>query len=260
MGLDVYLHRYTMDRAKVKADEAAVEAAEAEAWRFDGRGYQAITDTEKEQARAVVAAAKAAFGIVGDCHPGREDVKIDSAKHPEHMFKIGYMRSSYNDGGANAFLHRHGVAGLYEIFGFSRGEHNCEDFAPDWEASRARAEAALTALRAKDDGLDIWEVGQPIHAIAGSKADILNAARQRLSGPSSFGAFSDGTGTYFTKPCSVVAVVNGAPGFLGSGVYVVTKSDASFDWYAQALEVVIEMIDYVIAQPDREAFSMYWSA
>jgi hypothetical protein len=41
--------------------------------------------------------------------------------------------------------------------------------------------------------------------------------------------------------------------------YLVYESDG-LEWYAQALDIVVETCEWVIAQPDREALYLHWSS
>ena len=76
-------------------------------------------------------------------HSSREKIEQDSKKHPEHMFKIGYFRSSYNGGGINSVLDSLGFGGLYWIF----DNKDQYEFAPDWEKSLKRVREVLDKFR-----------------------------------------------------------------------------------------------------------------
>jgi hypothetical protein len=262
MGLDVYLYRYDQPIDSVRTEQAEMEAAEEKIWSAAGN-YDSLTDEQKKDVRSKIDAMNASAGWVkGEYswrHPAEHRIEMKSAKHPDHMFEIGYYRSSYNSGGINSILKRMGCLDLNEIF--DAGDYI---FSPDWKASRDRAAAALEQFKAKNDGLDIEEVSIPIHLIEGDKAAILNKVREEITKkPFEEGSgWSNGTGTYFPGGREQVAIVYGKPGFLGTGIYVVTRNrpkDGEHNWYEQALEVVIESIDYVLAQPDPNVYCFHWS-
>ena len=49
------------------------------------------------------------------------------------------------------------------------------------------------------------------------------------------------------------AVINGT-----DRVYLIYEADLS--WYQQALEIVLETIEYVLSQPDKEKYVLHWSS
>ena len=84
-----------------------------------------------------------------------DHVSIDSTRHPEHFFKIGYWRSSYNDGGINAVLRQYGLPDLYEMCGVDK---NDDAPAMDWPRVLADATAAIMAFDAAADLMEdrVW--------------------------------------------------------------------------------------------------------
>ena len=70
-------------------------------------------------------------------------------------------------------------------------------------------------------------------------------------------AYSNRYGLFFPKPAQIVGVIPGSK--YGSRVaYVILDGDPT-PWYLQALEIVLETIDYVLAQPDRDTYYLHWS-
>ena len=128
------------DRAKIERDEAEYERRSAVIWKEDdGRRYEDIPDAEKETARAAVAemAREIGVGEWGES-PLKQKIKLPSATYPDHLFKIGYLRSSYNSGGTNHVLRNALDKDLYWVFGYE-GNAEPDNEAPDWQASRDRA-------------------------------------------------------------------------------------------------------------------------
>src|SRR6478736_5285205 len=113
MGLDVYLYRYEVPldvyaerkAAAEKLDEELAERIEREVgFPIDSEGkrdWKAATQEQKDAYFAKVEQLRAENGLDTHGEPAGlcEKVEINSALHPEHMFKIGYFRSSYNEGG-----------------------------------------------------------------------------------------------------------------------------------------------------------------
>src|SRR6185295_11284101 len=140
MGLDVYLYRYDVEKAVMDKLEKQYETASNKAWHFGGKTYEQLTAAEKSQARATNKATALKLGLDKDGeHPGKVKIEIDSALYPDHMFKIGYLRSSYNDEGINRVLRNAGLHDLSEIF--QPGERYA--FRPDWDEALARAKYVL---------------------------------------------------------------------------------------------------------------------
>ncbi len=152
MGLDVYMYRYSKpleeaERLRLEG-EAAYEAAAAEALKSMGvatfeelnaHQYGDYYGTKERLLR------ERGFDKYGEPPGVTEKVERDSALYPKHYFKVGYFRSSYNDGGINRVLSRFGCDRLDAIF---PAEGEVYRRVVDWKASRDRAVATLAALRA----------------------------------------------------------------------------------------------------------------
>jgi hypothetical protein len=250
MGLDVYLYR-CKDRAYAKQQEEAYETATV------GVGYG---DDERAPFMECFAMADK-FGT----HTSVVKVEEPSAKHSDHIFKVGYFRSSYNNGGFDSYARRMGIPTLGEIMGFQ----DDYEFTPDWAASKARAEDALRRIGAVDDGYDAFCVSPNpfLPAAIDSEKEALAAFRSVLNknrpGSDPLRSFSTRSGTFFLDGRPVYALLPGVSESIGRKqpcVYAVTKREASDDnWYAQALEIVIETCDYAINSGSPQEFYLRWS-
>lgn len=243
MGLDIYMYRNTSGMPK--ADFIAAMNAASEA----GNAYWELDEVEREKATEPA-----------DFPETRVD--LDSAKYPDHLFRIGYFRSSYNEGGINNILKNLIGESLYSIMG-------CEDdeycFWPDWAACKDRAVAALAAMDeqiAKDGGA--IACGREMLFFDGDlpnsteEAMALYRSKAAMERDDDFSSFSSKEGTFHLKrPLRVRAFIPGK-GFMGPTVYVVYEND-HFDSYRQSLEIVIETCDYVIASGHPEEFYVHWS-
>lgn len=282
MGLDVYLY-HCADLPAVNALKKQYEAETEGFWLKhcgDDATWNALTKDEQDRRYAIYKAENervaALFGLNADGeHPSNTKIEEDSAKYPDHYFKVGYFRSSYNDGGINNVLRRYGLPDLNHVMG--AGEEY--EFTPDWLASRARAVELLAQLRAAPHAdIDILKVGPNPFSDPGklpkNTADVrrvvmevLDAHKDRES--SDDGGFGNGHGEWWLgKPLKVLGLV---PGFQDSFTktlyghampctYVVYRKDDGNEWYERALEIVIETCDFVLAKPDPANYYMHWSS
>jgi hypothetical protein len=105
--------------------------------------------------------------------PG-EHINQDSQEFPEHYFKIGYFRSSYNSGGLNSILNDAIKKDLYWIFQTSQDYY----VQPDWKSSRRRAVQVLEEFinwekRFSNVGISEIPLGRINTQTVGSKQDAL---------------------------------------------------------------------------------------
>lgn len=268
MGLDVYL--------KKCPDIAAADAAEAE---FEKRteGVWADAVTKEDRDAKLQAVANELGTDTWGTHASRESVEINSTIDPENMFKIGYFRSSYNEGGINSVLRNLGLPDLYAIMG---ADNDGNDFAPDWEASLERVNDVIARYEQHLSGAmgkysvrtvrPMWEFGVK------DEAGALALFQEQLDNQAKFSSgmthYSNRDGEFMLTGMKVVGVVtkqftptgnsNPLDALLNSpSVFLIyeKESDGKPDWYLTALKIVRETCEYVIAQPDRQNYYMVWS-
>lgn len=269
MGLDVYLYKYD-DIEAVRRRRNAYETVSTEAWKFaDGRDYNSLTKDEKDSTRAILKARAAEIGLNEDGDdPQEQKIEQDSRLYPDHVFKIGYFRSSYNEGGFNRVMPAICGVGLDDLFPNRDGY----EFQPDWADSRQRAIAALERARQWlltngsyrvsefSNNMFINSSELPANTEAALVAFTAELSRKKES-PSDFGSYSNRTGTFFFKePLEVVAVIEGRGCFGQPCSYAIYKADNSYQWYLQALEIVIETCEWVLDQSDKEKYWLHWSS
>ena len=265
MGLDVYLYKCA-DRNAADRSEAEYEQGGDRIW-GDAGDYDSLTDAQKDEARAKIAALEERLDIVDYRHESRQRIEIDSAKYPEHMFKVGYFRSSYNDGGINNHLRRRGLPTLYQMFSADGEYHQ----APDWGAALGETRKVLENYRKVEGGemggLDVIEVSPNMFTAAHDLPHSAEDARAIFEGQSgserAWRAWSCKEGEFYLDGIEVFAIIPGiANTFKRPCTYVVYKSkkEDGGDWYEQALEIVIETIEYVMAQDDKEDYYLAWSS
>ncbi len=299
MGLDVYLERFNADPAVVRRETEECDRRIEQAWEDAAPGveYEHMTEDQKELARLKSDEIKDEYGIVDYRHPKVEEVKLDSERHPEHLFKIGYWRSSYNSGGIDRVMRDAIGLTLAEI----AGVEDPDDWriAPDWPATWERAVAArekLAASIAEDGGVSIHELSfNPFidpkelptsrsEALERYRAQRKEHADQRakrraaleaegktpeeieeaMEWPS--GWYSNREGEWFLRgePLKVRAAIPGLGEFIGRTeprFYLVVEcaEGEGLQWYVDALDVVVETCEWVLAQDDPSRFLLVWS-
>lgn len=265
MGLDVYLYRYD-NKADTDAREQEYKRLSDENWkRFGDKKYEQYSDSEKDEIRAanVAVAERLSLDQWGDDKTLKQKIEINSVKYPDHLFKVGYFRSSYNDGGINRILSARIGIDLSGIMGVDGDTYETQ---PDWSEARRRALSALEQLRAMN-------VARPYRAlfigpnIFGGDTTVVDEAgalavfeRAKVTHGSD-GAYGCRDGDFWmSTPLAVRGAIVGK-GVLGNdGIWLVYDDNAeNMQWYEQALEIVIETCDYVIAQSDRAKYWMHWS-
>lgn len=272
MGLDVYLYYYT-DFEKSQQLEADYEERSNAIYAEYGK-YDDLPEAQKKEARDRCDQLGKELGLDswGTDETYKQKIELESERHPSaELFKVGYFRSSYNSGGIDRILHTNcGGKTLSWIFNVGDDYH----VRPDWRASRRRAEEALEDLQnhaARYGGLKIERVdffGLSKTEVPSDEEEAMALVKKHIEtfgekGKKSFGSYSSREGWFFLdEPRSVVALIPGTQSFLNQTqpcVYAAFKSEDAFSFYCTALEIVIETIDYVLAQPDPESYILHWS-
>ncbi|MBA7601138.1 hypothetical protein ES703_08205 [subsurface metagenome] len=267
MGLDVYLYHYE-NLGEAQALEGQYEKESEQIWEQAGNGkkYDEMTEAEKNQAKTLCdkLEAKLNLGKYGEVK-NKEQIEIPSRLYPEHYFKVGYFRSSYNEGGFNSVMGNVGLPDLYNIF----PEANLEKHqtVPDWKEAQKRCRFALNRFKGflKSDRAKFRVTF--CHHI--SKVESANKAldifTKELAGrketKDELYSFSNKDGDFFLKdPLRVRAVMPGKMGTMFEGVYLIYEAeDNSYDWYFQALEIVNETIEYVLVHSKPGTWVLHWS-
>ena len=257
MGLDVYLYKCP-DRALADAKEAEAEVYSTKLW-DKHPNYEDFSEDEKAEIRALTDAKEKELGFGDYQHASRQKIEIDSAKYPEHYFKIGYFRSSYNGSGFNHIMQTRGFPTIYDIFGV---EGEGDDTPPDWEASRVRCLDAIERYGAfLATPAARWHVTNVTNYGSGPKSEteaLEVFANHFNHDPFEGDSYSNREGLFFPGGVKVLAALPGKK-YGGYGeTYLILDSDPS-PYYMQALDIMLETIDYVLAQPDKEQYYLSWS-
>lgn len=267
MGLDIYLSHYT-NYQQSKANEKAFEE-------ISDNLYEAVKSVEGEEltedakkritTTLSMEAEKLGLDKWGCDETYCSRVIMDSKLHPEHYFKIGYFRSSYNSGGINNVLRDLGIPDLYDIF-----EHNENDgyeFCPDWSNALRVVQKSIDLLK-KDKGYRIESISPNLFSpddVPQSPAAAMEIFKQQLKGKSrnkNFQCYSNKSGEFYLDNVGlkVYGMIPGKDMFDRQCTYVVYKQNDGNKSYLQALEIVKEAIEYVLAQKNPQEYYLHWSA
>lgn len=262
MGLDVYLKQCN-DLESARKREQEAETLSEKLWEEVG-GYNSASEAEKDSIRDKTQEIYKSLNL--DSYGQAQEIDCieqNSTLYPEHLFKVGYLRSSYNSGGINSVLKRFNCPDLYDIF-----EPNEEyNFTPDWNGAQARAQEAIDTLNAfmksdmaNYDAIRVTDfpgggVKEPQDALA-----VFKEQMDRKKGGTGFNSYSCREGEFWLDGITVVGVVPNTG--WGGGSYIIVRNDkeeSDLQWYKEALEVTKEMIDFVLAQPNPNTYYLAWS-
>jgi len=258
MGLDIYLKRYENFEA-TRAAEAKYEEESNKIWEEGGVKYDDMTEEEKESRRSRVNANAEALGLN---KWGTDEINVESIEephpdYPDHYFKIGYFRSSYNNSGIERILGNMGVPTLHEIFSVDSEEYYIQ---PDWVKSLANVNSAIEKLKA-EPAYRVRAVGPNIFSEpkVNSDQDAMEIFKERLKKGDNYNySCSDGE-FMIAEPEKIVGLIPGYTHVLRKSpcVYVVTESDNT--WYVEALEIVKATIEYVLSKENINQYYLHWS-
>jgi hypothetical protein len=309
MGLDVFLRKFVDCDAHVAYEKRQEEQHGkhwGESFAATGKKYEELTKDEEDAAYELYKSMNETWDRANppterEVEP--ESIEINSKVYPDHMFKIGYLRSSYNDGGINHVLSNTIGKDLYYVFFGGREEEPREYHTkPDWPACLVRARevrddfardcakgGGYAVMRVRYNGLRGFDdlVKDEKSALEMFRVE-LDKHRERLAKLEAEGKKPDSTwdsGHYsnihghfmLSKPMrvagiilgteeNIIAVVRGERNTIAPATYVVYETDDAangkrpHDWYQCALEIVVEMLEWVLAQPDIDRYRLSWSS
>lgn len=283
MGLDVYLYRYD---GKTPAEAEALE--EALERRIDATlpylDHDKSTESdrnaryeERDVLRKQIAAEyECGEGEYGGWN-GKQCIKENDAVYPDHYFKLGYFRSSYNDSGIDRQARNYfGVDGLYWIFDRTREDEYV--FQPDWAKARERALEMAQKFRAREPKVSVHFEGWNIFTSPEEMPSDANDALQRwLKGAGAdyktprtgdedgYRWFSNRDGFFPLRPAMrLVGAIPGIGPLKSPGLFLIYEQtddpDGGDEWYARACEIVARTCDYVLNSDEVEKFYLSWSS
>ena len=264
MGLDVYLNRYS-DHAKAKANEEAYDKYSTQLWDF----VESLTGDAKDKAtedvreKLKVKAAELGLNDWGSDVTYCEKIEKDSVLHPDHYFKIGYFRSSYNGSGINRVLEDLGIPTLYDIF-----EPNDEyEFQPNWSKALGVVEKCIKLMK-KDKGYRVETVSANMFApddVPTSPAaamEIFKDEQKKNSKNKNFLCYSNKNGEFYldNDGMKVHGLIPGKDFMSRPCTFIIYQNQEASKFYLQALEIVKETIQFVLAQEDPQNYYLSWSS
>jgi hypothetical protein len=289
MGLDVYLYHSNNWDEFVRLNEEYSQAESAiyeEARRvFDVPPNTSIWNDSRPEITDYIdtelEALKDKYNIAdGEYHvPGIVNIELDSRISPEHMYKIGYFRSSYNGGGFNHVVETAIGFTLYDVFD-SRVESNDDGGYNiiDWEDAKGKAMQLVERLNefvespASGYTVSCFETRNPfaqyderdghIHYVKSEELALQHflESKELHKNAGNFGSLS---GDFFLgTPLQVHAIIKGQHLSDHECMYVISGGEGTkeyYKWYLEAAKIVEETIDYVLSQPDPENYRVVWS-
>jgi hypothetical protein len=272
MGLDVYLTRFENYAASQRL-KAEYERRMDRAWEqmANRRNDDEISSQEEEIYSQQCRKIARTIGLDSNGEdPLVQTIRLPSSQYPDHRFKIGYFYSSNNDSGINRILSDAIGIDLHSITSPLAEE---EYFQPDWSLAR---DICLKAIADFTTHIEQHPYGvvpltfdpniSPTQAQITSKALALQklvAMKEQITDtqPNTFGGWA---GDFFlTEPLEVLAVIPGTAGFLDRPdlpCFYIVFQHKHLDFYLQALEIVLETIEYVLEQPDIDKYYLDWSS
>jgi len=251
MGLDVYLIKYHPGKTKEDDDKISEEYEERSGEIFSKYPKaDDMTEVEKKKLRAEMKKLQkkmgvGQFGITDGVVMDR--ININSLKNPDHIFKIGYLRSSYNDAGTNSVWRNSIGMDLYDVFRYD--EDNAYEFQPDWKWAKKITEEMMTKYREffdKYGGVSVMHMTSFRSGVKNGREALAVYKNQIDSKKSPFNCYENSDGFFsLDEPLKVKAIILG-----GDNCYVIHDSrdsdNVEGDFYFQALEITKEMIEYVL--------------
>lgn len=280
MGLDAYLYHSNNWEKSLKTEQE-IEELDRRVWdNCKGDDSHMTDDAFRDYKRTLLEEAeKQGFIVIrtpsedgADTNDtsfiidtGITEYTKDSELYPEHLFKIGYFRSSYNDAGFNNVMRSMGFPDLYDVFKTLSDVDDTSYKVIDWKAARACIDLAIKKMTSTfPTGLWFLDLNRVSYYGKGGKevpsaAEALSITEKELESSLSkktpFSSYANANGEFYTKGLQTVAIVGRR--WL---VYKLDETDGGIDWYLKAAKIVKETIDFVLGQPDPQNWRLYWSA
>lgn len=259
MGLDIYLKKYENFEETIRKEE---EFRDYEEKLWMGVDYNSLSELEKQEFKEKERLFSFSLGLdeYGQDEINKKSVSMDHPKYPDHYFKIGYFRSSYNDSGIEKILRNMGLPTMGEIFN-PKGEYI---FQPDWEECLTKINDLIKDFSLKGD-FRVFCVDQNIfkEPNVNSEKDALSVFMKEMerSEGDRLESYSNINGEFHLKePLQVLGLIPGNNNSFGGKrpcTYVVVKS--SNKWYSEALEIIRDTVEFVLKQEDSQKYFLHWS-
>lgn len=261
MGLDISLYKKLDDFEKYAKLQEEYELKEEENWNISGKKYDELTEIERTEISEKNKRLALEMGLNkwGDIPTGHKEEKIEfpSKKYPNHLFKIGYFRSSYNDGGFNHITRNFIGKDLYTIFEPEDNEYHVK---VNWKLARQKCIAFLDEFKKKvrEFPYQCTRVSHHREPINEEKAlEIFKEELDKNLKQNDKWDYYNHKGLFImNNPLKIHAVIQGM-GLFGPETYLI--HEGKYEHYMQSAEIVLETINYVLNQPDPEKYFFHWS-
>ena len=137
---------------------------------------------------------------------------------------------------------------------------------PDWEKALYMTDGLITELNAHVEKVNVSVSSIDMPPVASGKLPTsTNEAltvflEEFLRGTLPFdGAYSNSVGLFSLKNSQRVKAFIPGLQYGRPCIFIVHEAEG-LHWYIEALEVVKETIEHVLAQPDKEKYYLHWSA
>lgn len=246
MGLDVYLRYCPNWSEKIRLEKQFNETLEEKDIAWDSPEYVSLNEE---------------LGLVDGQYPLEKTVELNSELYPEHLFKIGYFRSSYNSGGLNHILRNRTGKDLYWVFE-GASEYT---FVPDWEDAAYRISLLInefTDAIQESGKYDVFQASTFIeNKELNSEKIALDLFIKQINSSNLKGWYSNREGNFISKGIRVKAILNGWGIFDRPATYVIYDAEKNWHkWYMEALEIVQETILWVLASGEPNNYGFVWSS
>lgn len=262
MGLDVYLY-HCPDRPTALAAEKQAATEVDIMWNSIDQKYDELSQDERARIRNISVGIYKKYRCNSDGqHESVTNIELPSKLYPEHLFRIGYFRSSYNAGGINSFLSKIGFPDLYEMMGIKNRDYEVHH---DWALCIKNISKVIERYSAHLAGpmgrYRVMELSHPIDC-ASSAQDALRIFEQQLKQhkDNSFTCYSNRAGEFFLDGMRVFGFIPSSS--RSTTMYVIAErelEEGAEDSYLQSLKVMRETCEYVLEQKDSENYYMVWS-
>ena len=239
MGLDIYLKKYKDFDETRKKEKEYEEKAESN-WEKDGLKYDDLSDEDRDSIREENLKLAESMGLdkYGSDESSVESIEHDHPKYKDHIFKIGYFRSSYNGSGINRQFSNMGLPTLQEMFEVDREDYYVR---PNWDKAMANVNTAIekyTDMMANNKIVRVScssfnEFMDPSECKVVDEESALKVFYEQQDrynkGDKSFGSWSSRDGEfYMDSPLQVMGIIPGTKSsFLSKGdsqcTYIVLK-------------------------------------
>lgn len=271
MGLDAYLYKLEEGWTKESYLKATEKNHEAEHDYYENHYNEANEREVNDKLRK-----KHVTDVAPE--PPAEHIEIDHPKYPDHLFKIGYWRSSYNEGGINSIARKYGFPDLYQITFGDKDEDDGSEYHvwPNWMEVWKRAEAALVkydevigklgGVSTRTVRMKSWGPGSKPTNEQEALTTFLKHREQmweRTDSGNEAYSYSSAEGEFWmAHPQEIVAAIPGTEEWLGTAepcMYLMLNEEIP-ETYRQSLEIVRDTALHCIDQGPEALFYLGWSA